>query len=60
MGIVGNQGAMTEQAALKGAHFVTLCSQRNIPLVFLHNSTPQQNFFSDISQQGIAPIDIYF
>ena len=40
MGIVGNKGEITEAAAAKGAHFVQMCSERNIPLVFLQNTVP--------------------
>ena len=40
VGIVGNKGEITEPAAAKGAHFVQMCSERNIPLVFLQNTTP--------------------
>jgi 3-methylcrotonyl-CoA carboxylase beta subunit len=36
-GIVANNGILFGEAALKGTHFVELCSQRNIPLVFLQN-----------------------
>lgn len=39
VGIVGNNGILFSESALKGAHFVELCSQRNIPLVFLQNIT---------------------
>jgi len=39
VGIIGNNGVLFSQSALKGAHFVELCSQRNIPLVFLQNIT---------------------
>jgi len=39
VGIIGNNGALLSQAALKAAHFITLCDQRNIPLLFLHNIT---------------------
>ncbi|MBI5622699.1 MAG: methylcrotonoyl-CoA carboxylase [Elusimicrobia bacterium] len=39
VGIVGNCGVLFSDSALKGAHFVELCSQRNIPLVFLQNIT---------------------
>jgi 3-methylcrotonyl-CoA carboxylase beta subunit len=38
-GIVANNGVLFSESALKGAHFVELCSQRNIPLVFLQNVT---------------------
>ncbi|RUS59230.1 methylcrotonoyl-CoA carboxylase [Pseudorhodobacter sp. E13] len=39
VGIVANNGVLFSEAAVKGAHFVELCSQRNIPLVFLQNIT---------------------
>ncbi len=37
VGIVANNGILFSESALKGAHFVELCSQRGIPLVFLQN-----------------------
>jgi 3-methylcrotonyl-CoA carboxylase beta subunit len=37
VGIVANQGILFSESSLKGAHFVELCSQRKIPLVFLQN-----------------------
>ena len=40
VGILGNNGIITTDAASKGAHFVQLCSQRKIPLIFLQNTTP--------------------
>jgi 3-methylcrotonyl-CoA carboxylase beta subunit len=39
VGIVANNGILFAESALKGAHFVELCNQRNIPLVFLQNIT---------------------
>lgn len=39
VGIIGNNGVLFCESALKGAHFIELCSQRNIPLVFLQNIT---------------------
>ena len=39
IGIVANNGVLFSEAAQKVAHFVELCSQRNIPLVFLQNIT---------------------
>jgi 3-methylcrotonyl-CoA carboxylase beta subunit len=39
VGIVANNGILFSESALKGAHFIQLCSQRNIPLVFLQNIT---------------------
>jgi len=37
VGILGNNGILFSEAALKGAHFIQICAQRNIPLVFLQN-----------------------
>ncbi len=39
VGIVANNGVLFSESALKGAHFVELCCQRDIPLVFLQNIT---------------------
>ncbi|MBU6442123.1 MAG: methylcrotonoyl-CoA carboxylase [Betaproteobacteria bacterium] len=39
VGIVANNGILFGESALKGAHFIELCSQRGIPLVFLQNIT---------------------
>jgi 3-methylcrotonyl-CoA carboxylase beta subunit len=39
MGIIANNGVLFSESALKGAHFVQLCSQRGIPLLFLQNIT---------------------
>jgi 3-methylcrotonyl-CoA carboxylase beta subunit len=39
VGIVANNGILFSESALKGAHFVELCNQRGIPLVFLQNIT---------------------
>ncbi|MCC7282758.1 MAG: methylcrotonoyl-CoA carboxylase [Acetobacteraceae bacterium] len=37
VGILANQGILFSESALKGAHFIELCSQRKMPLVFLQN-----------------------
>src|SRR5699024_1218469 len=37
VGILANNGVLFSESALKGAHFVQLCDQRGIPLVFLQN-----------------------
>nr|WP_135469391.1 carboxyl transferase domain-containing protein [Crenalkalicoccus roseus] len=37
VGILANNGILFSESALKGAHFVELCSQRGIPLLFLQN-----------------------
>ena len=38
-GIIANNGVLFSESAQKGAHFVQLCSQRRIPLIFLQNIT---------------------
>jgi 3-methylcrotonyl-CoA carboxylase beta subunit len=37
VGIIGNNGILFSESALKGAHFIELCCQRRIPLLFLQN-----------------------
>ncbi|MBI4422835.1 MAG: methylcrotonoyl-CoA carboxylase, partial [Elusimicrobia bacterium] len=39
IGILANRGVLFSEAALKGAHFIELCDQRKIPLLFLQNIT---------------------
>jgi 3-methylcrotonyl-CoA carboxylase beta subunit len=39
VGIIANNGILFSESALKGTHFIELCSQRKIPLVFLQNIT---------------------
>ncbi len=39
VGIVANNGILFSESSLKGAHFIQLCNQRGIPLVFLQNIT---------------------
>lgn len=53
VGIIANNGILFSEAALKGAHFIELCSQRGIPLLFLQNIT---GFMvgSKVESEGIA------
>lgn len=53
VGIVGNNGVLFSESALKGAHFIQLCAQKKIPLIFLQNIT---GFMvgKDAESQGIA------
>ena len=39
VGIVANNGVLFSESAMKGAHFVQMCNQRKIPLIFLQNIT---------------------
>lgn len=39
MGILANNGVLFSESAVKGAHFIELCAQRGIPLLFLQNIT---------------------
>lgn len=38
-GVLANDGILFSESALKGAHFIELCAQRKIPLVFIQNIT---------------------
>ncbi len=53
VGIIGNNGVLFSESALKGAHFVELCASRKIPLIFLQNIT---GFMvgKEYEQKGIA------
>ena len=53
VGIVANNGILFSSSAVKGAHFIELCAQRGIPLVFLQNIS---GFMvgSDAEREGIA------
>ncbi len=39
VGVVANNGVLFSESALKGTHFIELCAQRRVPLVFLQNIT---------------------
>jgi 3-methylcrotonyl-CoA carboxylase beta subunit len=39
VGLIANNGILFSESALKGAHFIELCAQRGIPLIFLQNIT---------------------
>ena len=39
VGIIGNNGVLLSESALKGTHFIQLCCQRKMPLLFLKNTT---------------------
>jgi 3-methylcrotonyl-CoA carboxylase beta subunit len=39
VGILGNRGILFSEASLKGAHFIELCCQRKVPILFLQNIT---------------------
>ena len=39
VGLVANDGILFSESSLKGAHFVQLCCQRGVPLLFLQNIT---------------------
>ncbi|MGH0136730.1 UNVERIFIED_CONTAM: hypothetical protein FKN15_076827 [Acipenser sinensis] len=50
VGVVANKGELTYEAALKGSHFVQLCDQRGIPLIFLKNTPPYSAVTATISE----------
>lgn len=39
VGVIGNNGVLFSESALKGSHFIQLCAQKKIPLIFLQNIT---------------------
>uniref|UniRef100_H2ZDB5 methylcrotonoyl-CoA carboxylase n=1 Tax=Ciona savignyi TaxID=51511 RepID=H2ZDB5_CIOSA len=51
-GFAVSNGKITESSALKGSHFIQLCSQRNIPVVFL------QNFGEDVTCQSSSETEL--
>jgi 3-methylcrotonyl-CoA carboxylase beta subunit len=53
VGIVANNGVLFNESTLKGVHFIELCDQRNVPLLFLQNTT---GFMvgADAERRGIA------
>ena len=53
VGIIANNGVLMSESTLKGVHFIELCDQRNIPLLFLQNTT---GFMvgSEAERNGIA------
>ncbi|KFR15573.1 hypothetical protein N306_13108, partial [Opisthocomus hoazin] len=50
VGIVANNGELSHDASLKGSHFVQLCSQRSIPILFFQNTAPHTAGPANISQ----------
>lgn len=53
VGIIGNNGVLFSESALKGTHFIQLCSQRKTPLLFLQNITGFM-IGKQFEQNGIA------
>jgi len=56
VGIIANNGVLFSESALKGTHFIELCTQRKIPLIFLQNITGfmvgQKSEASGIAKHG--------
>lgn len=50
VGVIGNNGVLFSESALKGAHFVQLCTQRKTPIVFLQNITGLLSTFGRVLQ----------
>lgn len=57
VGIVGNNGALTSAAALKASHFIQLCEQRHLPIIFLQNITQDDSSSSVVSSTQKAIVD---
>lgn len=53
VGVIGNNGVLFSESAMKGAHFVQLCTQRKIPIIFLQNITGKlENILKNKQQQN--------
>ncbi|XP_067086619.1 methylcrotonoyl-coenzyme A carboxylase 2 isoform X1 [Osmerus mordax] len=50
VGIVASNGELSCAASLKGSHFVQLCDQRDVPLLFLQNTAPRPRHTHTLSQ----------
>lgn len=50
VGIIGNNGVIFPESALKGTHFIQLCCQRKIPLIFLQNITGKSYFLNLLNE----------
>ena len=50
--MLANKGPLTGPAALKGAHFIRLCTLRGVPLVFLQNTPSDREFLSPSGNDG--------
>ncbi|XP_074642210.1 methylcrotonoyl-CoA carboxylase beta chain, mitochondrial-like [Tubulanus polymorphus] len=48
-GIIANNGSITDSAASKATHFVQLCNQRDIPMIFLQNTHPSDALYPNHS-----------
>ncbi|KAG8437148.1 hypothetical protein GDO86_008011 [Hymenochirus boettgeri] len=50
VGIVANNGELTHDASLKGSHFVQICNQRGVPLLFLQNTACHELVPTNVSK----------
>ena len=61
IGIVANNGVLFSESALKGTHFIQICNQRRIPLLFLQNITGfmvgKQNEANGIAKHGAKMVN---
>ncbi|KAM9324658.1 methylcrotonoyl-CoA carboxylase beta chain, mitochondrial-like [Gastrophryne carolinensis] len=53
VGIVASNGVLTHDASLKGSHFVQICNQRGIPLLFLQNTASRDDFPSSVTKAEV-------
>jgi hypothetical protein len=54
VGIIANNGILFSESALKGAHFVQLCCQRGIPILFLQSTYLSEMKVDSIHQFSLA------
>ena len=52
VGLLANDGELSAAAAIKGTHFIRMCTLRGIPLVFLQNTPSDAQFLSETGNDG--------
>ena len=52
VGLLANNGELSAAAAIKGTHFIRMCTLRGIPLVFLQNTPSDAQFLSETGNDG--------
>ena len=52
LGLLANDGELSATAAVKGTHFIRMCTLRGIPLLFLQNTPSDAQFLSETGNDG--------
>jgi glucosamine--fructose-6-phosphate aminotransferase (isomerizing) len=61
VGILGNNGVLLSESALKGAHFIELCCKRRVPILFLQKNIPLEKAIQNVvaTLEGSYAIVLY-